>query len=113
MEVIKVDVDRNNLPDYVRDVFKETMNSCFDYELVNIEHSIMQDGKGNVRNEFWDLAFYEKGVLDWLYMVKIVYQHWNVTIPVSKDYITVPINTMENIMNKVRDIRNGKLYLQR
>ena len=106
MEVIKVDVDRNNLPDYVRDVFKETMNSCFDYELVNIDHYIMQD-RGKVHDEFWDLAFYEKGVMDWLYMIRITNQPWNVK-PISKDYITLPMRAMENIMSKVRIIRNGK-----
>jgi hypothetical protein len=106
VEVIKVDVNMNNLPSYVHDVFKETMNSCFDYELVNIDHYIMQD-RGKVHDEFWDLAFYEKGVMDWLYMIRITNQPWNAK-PVSKDYITLPMRTMENIMSKVRDIRNGK-----
>ena len=41
METIKVDVDMNNLPEYVRDVFKTMKESCFDYELVHIEHLIM------------------------------------------------------------------------
>lgn len=106
MEVIKVDVNMNNLPEYVQDVFKTMKESCFDYELVHIEHLIMSE-KGKANTVFWDLAFYEKSVMDWLYLIKITNQPWNVK-PISKDYITLSMRTMENIMNKVRDIRNGK-----
>lgn len=107
METIKVDVDMNNLPEYVQDVFKNTKDSCFDYELVSIEHHIMQS-EGKADTEFWDIAFYEKGVMDWLYLVKITVQPWN-QIPVHKDYITVPMRTMDKIMSKVEEIRNGNL----
>jgi hypothetical protein len=106
METIKVDVDMNNLPEYVGDVFKTMKESCFDYELVHIEHLIMSE-KGKADTIFWDLAFYEKGVMDWLYLVKITVQPWN-HMPVHKDYITVPMRTMEKIMSKVRDIHNDK-----
>jgi hypothetical protein len=106
METIKVDVDMNNLPEYVQDVFKNAKDSCFDYELVSIEHYIMRN-EGKVDTEFWDIAFYEKGVMDWLNLVKVTYQPWNPML-VHKDYITVPMRTMDKIMSKVRNIRNGK-----
>ena len=106
METIKVDVNMNNLPEYVHDVFKNAKDSCFDHELVNIEHYIMRN-EGKVDTEFWEIAFYEKGVMDWLYLVKITVQPWN-PMPIHKDYIIVPMRTMDKIMAKVEEIRNGK-----
>jgi hypothetical protein len=68
----------------------------------------MVDDNGEVDTEFWDLAFYETSIRDWLYFVKITVQPWNPT-PVHKDYITVPMYTMEKILSKVEEIRNGNL----
>ena len=101
----------NNLPEYVQDVFKTMKESCFDYELVHIEHLIMSE-KGKANTVFWDLAFYEKGVMDWLYIVKITVQPWN-PMPIHKDYITIPMRTMEKILNKVGLIINEKLATYR
>ena len=107
MKMAKVYVDMNNLPNCVHDVFKSTKGGCFEYELVNIEHHIMQD-EDRIENEFWELAFYEKGMMDWLYLVKITVQPWNPT-PVHKDCIIVPMRTMDKILSKVEEIRNGNL----
>jgi hypothetical protein len=106
METIKVDVNMNNLPEYVRDVFKTMKESCFDYELVHIEHSIMSEN-GKVNTEFWDLAFYEKGIMDYLEFVNITVQPWN-PMPIYKSYTTVPMRAMDKILSKVEEIRNGK-----
>jgi hypothetical protein len=109
VETVNIDVDMNNLPEYVHDVFLDAKESCcFDYELVNIQHFKMVDDNGKVDTEFWDLAFYETSIRDWLYFVKITVQPWNPT-PVHKDYITVPMYTMEKILSKVEEIRNGNL----
>lgn len=108
MKTKNIDVDMNHLPEYVRDVFEEVSESCcYDYELVNIEHSMLFDDNGTFDSEFWDIAFYEKSVMDWLCMVQITYQPWN-PMPLNKKYMTIPMRRIETIMNKVRDIRNGK-----
>jgi hypothetical protein len=108
MKTVNIDVDMNNLPEYVRDVFLDAKERCyFDYELVNIQHFKMVDDNGKVNTEFWDLAFYEKNVMDWLKLVEVTYQPWN-PMPIHKDYITIPMRTMDKIMSKVRDIRNDK-----
>lgn len=107
MRTIQIDVDMNNLPECVRDVFKDTQDSCHDYELVSIKHSKLVDEYKVVDTEFWELAFYEKGIMDWLYFVKLTIQPWN-TVPIHEDCLIVPMRTMDEIMQKVEEIRNGK-----
>ncbi len=97
----------NNLPEYIRDVFKTMMEICFDYELVHIEHSILSDNDKD-DTELWYLVFYEKGVIDYLNFVVITYQPWNPT-PVYKSYTTVPMRILDEVLTKVEEIRNGNL----
>jgi hypothetical protein len=108
MKTMNIDVDMNNLPEYVHDVFLDAKESCcFDYELENIQHFKMVDDNGKVDTEFWDLAFYEKGIMDYLEFVNITVQPWN-PMPIYKSYTTVPMRAMDKILSKVEEIRNGK-----
>ena len=103
MQAEIIDVNMNNLPDYVRDVFKEKMrDNIFEYKLLHISAIQMIDDEGKVHTEIWDLAFQETGVMRWVEFIKLTYQPWN-PWKYHEDNVLVPLETFKEVARKVEE----------
>lgn len=92
-----LDVDRNNLPDYVRDICKEYANEV----LVEIEHKAMKkDGK--VDTEFWDLTYYNRNMESFTF-IRVAFQPWNKSYPIHRDYVIVSMDKLKEYIRTVEE----------
>lgn len=94
MDVEKIVVDMNNLPEYIRDICEENQYD----ELIEMNHYAMLNGD-KVNTEFWDIT-YNCG--SYVTFIKVLYRPWDKCYPVNESYVTVSRDRLNKIMEAIK-----------
>jgi hypothetical protein len=94
MKLVDIDVDRNNLPEYIRDICEENQQ----YDLLEMNHQAMLDGD-KVNTEFWDIT-YNCG--SYVTFIKVLYRPWDKYYPIDESYVTVSHDRLNKIMEMIK-----------
>jgi hypothetical protein len=94
MKLVDIDVDRNNLPEYIRDICEENQQ----YDLLEMNHQAMLDGD-KVNTEFWDIT-YNCG--SYVTFIKVLYRPWDKCYPIDESYVTVSHDKLKKIMEMIK-----------
>jgi hypothetical protein len=94
MKLVDIDVDRNNLPEYIRDICEENQQ----YDLLEMNHQAMLDGD-KVNTEFWDIT-YNCG--SYVTFIKVLYRPWDKCYPIDESYVTVSHDRLNKIMEMIK-----------
>jgi hypothetical protein len=94
MKLVDIDVDRNNLPEYIRDICEENQQ----YDLLEMTHQAMMD-KDKVKVEFWNLT-YNDGMH--VYFICVQYRPWDKYNPICRDYMVVSHDKLKKIMEMIK-----------
>lgn len=94
MKLVDIDVDRNNLPEYIRDICEENQQ----YDLLEMNHQAMMD-KNEVKVEFWNLT-YNDGMH--VYFICVQYRPWDKYNPIYRDYMVVSHDRLKKIAEVIK-----------
>lgn len=94
MRLVDIDVDRNNLPEYIRDICEENQS----YKMLELSHQAMFEGN-RINTEFWDIT-YDNGYF--VTFIKVLHQPWNKSNPINQSYVTVSHKRLKTIMEAIK-----------
>jgi hypothetical protein len=94
MKLVDIDVDRNNLPEYIRDICEENKQHI----LLEMTHQAMME-KDEVKVEFWNLT-YDDGMH--VYFICVQYRPWDKYNPIHSDYMVVSHDKLKKIMEMIK-----------